>query len=62
MHGGMTLQYAADKYNVPVSVIAADLKIPENLADVKLGRLRKQYHFTMDDIRNSISSYKKMNK
>lgn len=59
VQGSMTLQYVADKYTVPVRIIAADLKIPENLAGERLGRLRKQYHFTMDDVRNSISKYKK---
>ena len=59
VYGSQTLQYVADKYNVPVSVIASDLKIPETLAGEKLGRIKKQYPFTMDDVRASISNYKK---
>jgi glucan phosphoethanolaminetransferase (alkaline phosphatase superfamily) len=62
VYGSMTLHYVANKYNVPVNTIAADLKIPENLADEKLGRLKRLYPFTMDDVRNSISNYKKKNK
>ena len=59
VYGSQTLQYVADKYNVPVNVIASDLKIPETLSKEKLGRLKKQYPFTMDDVRASISNYKK---
>ena len=59
VNGSQTLQFVADKYNVPVSTITADLKIPVTLAGEKLGRLRKSYLFTMDDVRNSISNYKK---
>ena len=57
--GSQTLQFVADKYNVPVSIIAADLKIPLTLSEQKLGRIKKQYPFTMDDVRTSISNYKK---
>lgn len=62
VNGSCTLQYVSDKYNVPVAVIASDLNIPEGLADERLGRLRKRYSFTMDDVRNSISGYKKLEK
>lgn len=62
VYGSQTLQFVADKYNVPVSVIAADLKIPETLSEEKLGRIKKQYPFTMDDVRASISNYKKRGK
>jgi hypothetical protein len=60
--GNQTLQFVADKYKVPVSVIAADLKVPETLFEEKLGRIKKQYPFTMDDVRASISNYKKRKK
>jgi len=59
VYGSQTLQFVADKYNVPANKIAADLKIPETLTGEKLGRLKKKYSFTMDDIKNSISNYKK---
>jgi hypothetical protein len=59
VYGSQTLQFVADKYNVPVSVIAADLRIPETLSEEKLGRIRKQYPFSMDDVKTRISNYKK---
>jgi len=62
VYGSQTLQFVADKYNVPVSIIAADLKIPQTLSEEKLGRLKKQYLFTMDDVRASIVNYKKREK
>jgi glucan phosphoethanolaminetransferase (alkaline phosphatase superfamily) len=59
VYGSQTLQFVADRYHVPVSVIAADLKIPKLLSSRKLGLIRKQYSFTMDDVRVSIINYKK---
>jgi hypothetical protein len=35
------------------------LNIPENMTGQKLGRLKRQYPFTMTDVRKSISDYKK---
>ena len=55
INGSETLQFVADKYNVPASKIAADLNVPESMTGEKLGRLKKQYSFIMDDVRNSIS-------
>lgn len=59
VYGSQTLQFVADKYSVPASTIAADLGIPVTLAGERLGRLKKQYSFTMDDVKSSISKYKK---
>jgi len=59
VNGSETLQFVADKYNVPASKIAADLKVPERMTGEKLGRLKKQFLFTMDDVRNSISKNKR---
>ncbi len=59
INGTYTLQSIADKYNVPVRYLARDLNIPENMAGQKLGLLKKQYSFTMDNVRKSISDYKK---
>jgi len=55
VNGSETLQFVADKYNVPASKIAADLNVPESMTGEKLGRLKKQYSFIMDDVRYSIS-------
>jgi len=49
----------ADKYNVSAEAIAADLKIPATFTGEKLGRLKKQYSFTMDDVKASIAAHKK---
>jgi len=59
VNGSETLQFVADRYNVPASRIAADLKVPERMTGEKLGRLKKRYLFTMDDVRNSISKNKR---
>lgn len=59
--GNQTLQYVADKYNVPVNVIAADLNLPNGLNEEKLGRLKRQYPFSMNDVRASITKYKATN-
>ncbi len=58
VYGSQTLQFVADKYHVPANKIASDLKIPKELTGEKLGRLKKRYSFTMDDVRNSISKNK----
>jgi len=59
VYGYETMQSVADKYGVPVSVIADHLNIPSDLADRRLGWLRRQYGFTMTDFRESIYNYKK---
>jgi hypothetical protein len=59
VYGYQTLRSLSDKYNIPASYLANSLKIPENLTEQKLGFLRKQYSFTMTDVRKSISDYKK---
>jgi hypothetical protein len=59
INGSQTLQFIADKYGIPAAKLAADLNIPSTQAGEKLGRLRKQYAFTMDDVRKSILRNKK---
>lgn len=53
--GYQTLIEVADKYNADVFKIAEECNIPQHLIHEKLGRLRKSYSFTMDDIRTSIT-------
>lgn len=60
--GYHTIKYIAERYGVPVSVISRDLNIPENLSNERLAWLRRQYGFTMTDVRKSIYDYKKLNK
>jgi hypothetical protein len=59
INGSQTLQFIADKYGVPAEKLAADLNIPLERTGEKLGRLRKQYSFTMDDVRASVLKNKK---
>ena len=59
INGSLTLQFVADKYGIPANKLADDLNVPETLVGEKLGRLRKQYSFTIDDVRKSISTYQK---
>lgn len=54
--GSMTLNEVAQKYKAPVSELAAHIKVPENYANERLGRLRKQYGFSMNDLREYIIS------
>ena len=56
VYGSMTLNEAAKKYNIPVTGLASSINVPEELASERLGRLRKQYGFHMDDLRNYIHS------
>lgn len=62
VYGSQTLQYVADRYEVPAAIICRDLNIPVDQAGQKLGWLRKQYGFTMTDVRVSIGSYKNNNR
>ncbi|MDD2247180.1 MAG: DUF4405 domain-containing protein [Proteiniphilum sp.] len=54
INGRQTLQFVANKYGIPVEKLATDLNIPLDRAGEKLGRLRKLYVFTMNDVRKSI--------
>ena len=60
VYGSMTLNEVAKKYNIPVSELASSINVPEEYANEKLGRLKKQYGFDMDDLRKYI--YLKINK
>jgi ribosomal protein S6 len=57
--GYQTLQFVADKYNVPANKIAAYLNVPVSMTSEKLGRLKRQYSFSMDDVRACIAEYQK---
>jgi hypothetical protein len=62
VYGYHTLRYVAERYNVPPRVITGALNIPENHAGERLSWLRKQYGFTMNDVKKIIFDYKKNNK
>jgi hypothetical protein len=56
VYGSMTLKETAKKYNIPVSALAASINVPIEFANERLGRLRKQYGFHMNDLRKYIHS------
>ena len=59
--GSQTLKSVAEKFNIPVGKIAEELNIPLSRTDERLGRLRKLYSFTMDDVRKCILRIKNVN-
>lgn len=54
IHGSMTLQQVADKYHLSATHLANQLNVPENKLDERLGRLKRQYGFSMDEVRKII--------
>ncbi|MFA5817850.1 MAG: DUF4405 domain-containing protein [Bacteroidales bacterium] len=61
VYGYQTLQAVSEKYNVPVGYLARNLNIPENLTKQKLGLIKRQYPFSMSDVRKIIFDFKKQN-
>lgn len=61
VQGTYTLNYVADKYNVPCSYLCNELNIPQNLSSKRLGHLRRRYNFTMADVSKAIANHKKQN-
>ncbi|MGD9555758.1 MAG: DUF4405 domain-containing protein [Mangrovibacterium sp.] len=59
INGSQTLQFIADKYGIPAEKLATDLNIPVERTGERLGRLRRQYGFTMDDVRAGVLKNKK---
>jgi hypothetical protein len=53
--GSFTLIEVAEKYKIPVSELAAVIKVPERFSNRRLGRLKREYDFDMDDLRDYIS-------
>lgn len=61
VRGFMTLTDVAQKYNVPINILIAQLGIPKSagLSVQQLGRLRKIYNFKMTDVEKIIYAYRK---
>lgn len=54
VRGSMTLDELADESGVPLQTLQARLNLPDNVStDEQLGRLRRQYGFTMSDARRA---------
>lgn len=56
VYGYMTLDDVAKKYNIPSSELALCIHVPRGHTNEKLGRLRKQYSFHLNDLREYIAS------
>lgn len=61
VQGTYTLNYVANKYNVPSSYLCNELNIPQNLSSKRLGHLRRRYNFTMADVSKALANHKKQN-
>ena len=54
----MSLNYISEKYDVPVEYLKEKLNLPKSESnDINLGRLRRSYNFTMNDVRTIIEDY-----
>ncbi|MCW0484912.1 hypothetical protein [Gaoshiqia sediminis] len=59
--GAMTLSEVSQKYAIPVTKLTEALNVPSNQAGEKIGRLKKRYHFEMDELRSTVTRLKKGN-
>ncbi len=59
VYGSMTLNEVAANYNIPATELASCIHVPKEYTGERLGRLRKQYGFHMNDLRNYIASKNK---
>lgn len=58
--GNMTLNDVSRQFGVEVSVLREELNLPESVsANERLGRLRKQYIFTMGDVKTVVMEHRK---
>lgn len=58
VHGTQTIDEVSAQYNVPANYICKELKVSENNKYQRLGRLRKEYGFSMSEVSNAIAKYK----
>lgn len=58
--GSMTLNEIGQTTGVPVNYIIRELKLaPDTDRDERIGRLKKMFGFTMEDVRTIVRNYKK---
>lgn len=56
--GSMTLNEVGLQTGIPLSVLIAELKLPADLSgDEKLGRLRREFGFEMQDVRDAVQAH-----
>lgn len=59
VNGAMTLMEIQNTTGVPYEHVLAELGLPKNIPpDEKLGRLRREYGFSIDDVRRIVKAYK----
>lgn len=56
IYGSMTLNDVAKKFIVPLTDLASSIHVPVSRSNERLGRLRKEYSFNMDDLRDFVES------
>lgn len=57
VHGYMTIQEVAVKYNLSVSELLSCIHLPDRLANQRLGRLKRKYHFKLDELRDYVENH-----
>lgn len=59
VRGFMTLQQVAKDYNISMNVLIDQLDLPvtDKVADIKLGRLKRRYDFTISELKKIIRDY-----
>ena len=57
----MTLIEVASRHKISAKKLANALNISENKTNVRLGLLKKQYKFTMNDVREQVVKIKRNN-
>nr|WP_319397433.1 DUF4405 domain-containing protein [uncultured Carboxylicivirga sp.] len=61
IYGSMTLQDVSEKYSIPVNELAEVINVPVSKSGERLGRLKKEYAFDMNDLRSYVSKQLKKN-
>ncbi len=62
INGSQSLSSVAKTYHISIEELASELNIPISLKEEKIGRLKKQYSFTMNDIRMAVKTLSKNKK
>ncbi len=59
--GYMTLAEVANKNGIPIGKLAGELNIPPGHYNENVGRLKRQYNFSMDELRGTVVDLKTIN-
>jgi hypothetical protein len=55
IRGSMTLNQVSSRYDINLATLKQELDLPEHVsADERLGILRKEYDFTMGDVKTAV--------